>query len=195
MDEKEKVNIIKQIQDSNIQLCISFSGAGFQFLNDILKLEGASKCLLNAEIPYSKEALSKNFQMKEPFVTNNNSKKLSKISLDKFSEKLGGNILISIGCIGSIKTYYEKQGDEKAWIYFLTSNQHEYKIFIKFHKDLVKPISREAQDEIINNSILLTIRDFINNDYNFRLNYSGKNETLKLGSQDVATIYYKPKDL
>ena len=35
-----------------------FSGAGFQFLNDILKLEGASKCLLNADIPYSKESLN-----------------------------------------------------------------------------------------------------------------------------------------
>ena len=44
MDEKEKINIIKQIQDSNVLICISFSGAGFQFLNDILKLEGASKC-------------------------------------------------------------------------------------------------------------------------------------------------------
>ena len=43
MDEKEKINIIKQIQDSNIQLCISFSGVGFQFLYDLLKLEGASK--------------------------------------------------------------------------------------------------------------------------------------------------------
>ena len=62
MDEKEKINIIRQIQDSNIQLCISFSGAGFQFLNDILKLEGASKCLLNADIPYSKESLNQNFQ-------------------------------------------------------------------------------------------------------------------------------------
>ena len=58
MDEKEKINIIKQIQDSKIQLCVSFSGAGFQFLNDILKLEGASKCLLNADIPYSKEFFS-----------------------------------------------------------------------------------------------------------------------------------------
>jgi len=195
MDEKEKINIIKQIQDSNIQLCISFSGVGFQFLNDILKLEGASKCLLNAEIPYSKEALNENFQIKEPFVTKNNSEKLSRISLDRFSNKLKNNVLISIGCIGSIKTYYKKQGDEKAWVYFLTSNQQEHNLFIKFHKDLMNPISREAQDEIINISILLTIRDFINNNYNFPLNDLDENQTLKLESQDVATICAKPKDL
>ena len=107
MDEKEKINIIRQIQDSNIQLCISFSGAGFQFLYDLLKLEGASKCLLNAEIPYSEESLNQNFQINEPFVTRDNTKKLAKISLDKFSKNINNNILISIGCMGSIKTYYE----------------------------------------------------------------------------------------
>ena len=70
-----------------------------------------------------------------------------------------------------------------------------HNLFIKFHKDLMNPISREAQDEIINISILLTIRDFINNNYNFPLNDLDENQTLKLESQDVATICAKPKDL
>ena len=146
MDEKEKINIIKQIQDSKIQLCISFSGAGFQFLNDILKLEGASKCLLNADIPYSKESLNQNFQIYEPFITRDNTKKLAMSSLNKFSKNNSTNLIISIGCTGSLKTYYEKKGDEKAWIYFLTSDKQEYCFYLEFYSDLEKPLTREFQD-------------------------------------------------
>ncbi|MBH60793.1 MAG: hypothetical protein CL907_06500 [Dehalococcoidia bacterium] len=195
MDEKEKINIIRQIQDSNIQLCISFSGAGFQFLYDLLKLEGASKCLLNAEIPYSEESLNQNFQINEPFVTRDNTKKLAKISLDKFSKNINNNILISIGCMGSIKTYYEKKGDEKAWIYYMTSDKQEYCYYLKFFKDLKKPLTRELQDEFINIAIMANINDFINNNYKFPSEISDEFQTLKIDSEDVVEMHSNPSNI
>ena len=194
MDEKEKINIIKQIQDSKIQLCISFSGAGFQFLNDILKLEGASKCLLNADIPYSKESLNQNFQINEPFVTRDNTKKLAKISLDKFSKNNSTNLIISIGCMGSLKTYYEKKGDEKAWIYFLTSDKQEYCFYLEFYRDLEKPLTREFQDELINGIIMTKLREFINNNYKFSAQPSSEFKTIKVDSEDIGTIHSGPRE-
>ena len=192
MDEKEIINIIKLIQSSNIQLCISFSGAGFQFLNNVLRLEGASKCLINAEIPYSGQSLNENFQIYEPYITKENTKKLAKISLDKFSKIGSNNILMSIGCMGSIKTYYEKQGDEKAWLYFITSDQQEYCYFLKFYKDLARPISRESQDKCINKAILVTIRNFINDNYRFPMKTSDEYHTLKIDSQDAVEMHPNP---
>ena len=192
MDEKEKINIIKQIQDSKIQLCISFSGAGFQFLNDILKLEGASKCLLNADIPYSKESLNQNFQIYEPFITRDNTKKLAMSSLNKFSKNNSTNLIISIGCTGSLKTYYEKKGDEKAWIYFLTSDKQEYCFYLEFYRDLEKPLTREFQDELINGMIMTNLREFINNNYKFSAQTSSESKTIKVDSEDIATIHSGP---
>ena len=189
MDEKEKINIIKQIQDSKIQLCISFSGAGFQFLNDILKLEGASKCLLNADIPYSKESLNQNFQIYEPFITRDNTKKLAMSSLNKFSKNNSTNLIISIGCTGSLKTYYKKKGDEKAWIYFLTSDKQEYCFYLEFYRDIEKPLTREFQDELINGMIMTNLHQFINNNYKFSTQTSSELKTIKVGSEDIATIY------
>ena len=189
MDEKEKINIIKQIQDSKIQLCVSFSGAGFQFLNDILKLEGASKCLLNADIPYSKESLNQNFQIYEPFITRDNTKKLAMSSLNKFSKNISANIIISIGCMGSLKTYYKKKGDEKAWVYFLTSDKQEYCFYLKFYRDIEKPLTREFQDELINGMIMTNLHEFINNNYKFSTQTSSELKTIKVGSEDIATIY------
>ena len=194
MDEKEKINIIKQIQDSKIQLCISFSGAGFQFLNDILKLEGASKCLLNADIPYSKESLNQNFQIYEPFITRDNTKKLAMSSLNKFSKNNSTNLIISIGCTGSLKTYYEKKGGEKAWIYFLTSDKQEYCFYLEFYRDLEKPLTREFQDELINGMIMTNLREFINNNYKFSAQTSSESTTIKVDSEDIATIHSGPRE-
>jgi len=194
MDEKEKINIIKQIQDSKIQLCVSFSGAGFQFLNDILKLEGASKCLLNADIPYSKESLNQNFQIYEPFITRDNTKKLAMSSLNKFSKNISTNIIISIGCMGSLKTYYKKKGDEKAWIYFLTSDKQEYCFYLEFYRDIEKPLTREFQDELINGMIMTNLHEFINNKYKFSTQTSSELKTIKVGSEDIATIYSNPSE-
>ena len=194
MDEKEKINIIKQIQDSKIQLCISFSGAGFQFLNDILKLEGASKCLLNADIPYSKESLNQNFQIYEPFITRDNTKKLAMSSLNKFSKNNSTNLIISIGCTGSLKTYYEKKGDEKAWIYFLTSDKQEYCFYLEFYRDLEKPLTREFQDELINGMIMTNLREFINNNYKFSAQTSSESKTIKVDTEDIATIHSGPRE-
>ena len=194
MDEKEKINIIKQIQDSKIQLCVSFSGAGFQFLNDILKLEGASKCLLNADIPYSKESLNQNFQIYEPFITRDNTKKLAMSSLNKFSKNISTNIIISIGCMGSLKTYYKKKGDEKAWVYFLTSDKQEYCFYLKFYRDIEKPLTREFQYELINGMIMTNLHQFINNNYKFSTQTSSELKTIKVGSEDIATIYSNPSE-
>lgn len=194
MDEKEKINIIKQIQDSKIQLCVSFSGAGFQFLNDILKLEGASKCLLNADIPYSKESLNQNFQIYEPFITRDNTKKLAISSLNKFSKNNSTDIIISIGCMGSLKTYYEKKGDEKAWIYFLTSDKQEYCFYLEFYKDIEKPLTRVFQDELINGMIMTNLHEFINNNYKFSAQTSSEFKTIKVASEDIAAIHSKPRE-
>ena len=67
MLEKEKKLIIEKIQNSDLDICINLSGCGFQFLDNVLRISGASKFLLNAEIPYSKSILEnfikKNFSI------------------------------------------------------------------------------------------------------------------------------------
>ena len=65
MLEKEKKLIIEKIQNSDIDICVNLSGCGFQFLNNILKISGASKFLLNVEIPYSKLILEEFYKIKK----------------------------------------------------------------------------------------------------------------------------------
>ena len=167
MLEKEKKLIIEKIQNSDIDICVNISGCGFQFLNNILKISGASKFLLNVEIPYSKLILEEFYEIKSPYVTEENAKKLSLTSLDKFIKVKNNNILVSVGCIGTIKTYYKKRGSEKIYIHIISSNKKEYSFEINFKKG--SDASREEQDEKINLLILTLLNNFIDNNYEIEI--------------------------
>ena len=167
MLEKEKKLIIEKIQNSDIDICVNISGCGFQFLNNILKISGASKFLLNVEIPYSKLILEEFYEIKSPYVTEENAKKLSLTSLNKFIKVKNNNILVSVGCIGTIKTYYNKRGSEKIYIHIISSNKKEYSFEMNFKKG--SDVSREEQDEKINILILTLLNNFIDNNYEIEI--------------------------
>ena len=188
MLEKEKKLIIEKIQISDIDICINLSGCGFQFLNNVLRISGASKFLLNAEIPYSKLILEEFHNIKRPYVTEENAKKLSLTSLNKFIKVKNNNILVSVGCIGTIKTYYDKKGSEKIYIYIISSNKKEYSFEMNFKKD--SNASREEQDEKINILILTLLNNFIDNNYEIEI---GENKFKYLISSSDAIVNIKEK--
>ena len=188
MLEKEKKLIIEKIQNSDIDICINLSGCGFQFLDNVLRISGTSKFLLNAEIPYSKSILEKFYEIKSPFVTEDNAKKLSLFSLNKFIKNKNNKILISIGCIGTIKTFYKKRGEEKIYIYIISSNKKEYSFEMNFKKD--SEITREGQDELINILILIILNNFIDNNYEIEI---GENKFKYLISSSDAIVNIKEK--
>ena len=188
MLEKEKKLIVEKIQNSDIDICVNISGCGFQFLNNILKISGASKFLLNAEIPYSKLILEEFYKIKSPYVTEENAKKLSLTSLNKFIKVKNNNILVSVGCIGTIKTFYDKKGSEKIYIYIISSNKKEYSFEMNFKKD--SNVSREEQDEKINILILTLLNKFIDNNYEIEI---GENKFKYLISSSDAIVNIKEK--
>ena len=96
--------------------------------------------------------------------------------------------------MGSLKTYYEKKGDEKAWIYFLTSDKQEYCFYLEFYKDIEKPLTRVFQDELINGMIMTNLHEFINNNYKFSAQTSSEFKTIKVASEDIAAIHSNPRE-
>ena len=166
MLEKEKEIIINKIQNSKLDLSLIFSGCGFQFFNNILKISGSSKFFINAEFPYSKKILESKYLLKNPFVSKVNAEILSSRSMDEFINLKNNKILISIGCVGTIKTYYDKEGTESAWIYFKSSQNQNYYYNLKFNKN--ERLTRENQDEFINISILFVLKNYIDNNYEFK---------------------------
>ena len=77
----------------------------------------------------------------------------------------------------------------------MTSNQQEYCYYLKFFKDLKKPLTRELQDEFINIAIMASINDFINNNYKFPTEISDEFQTLKIDSEDVVEMHSNPPNI
>ena len=73
------------------------------YLTKILKIQFYNIGYLDTNLSYGKRLL----------LPKGSTKKLAKISLDKFSKNNSTNLIISIGCMGSIKTYYEKRAMKK----------------------------------------------------------------------------------
>jgi len=96
--------------------------------------------------------------------------------------------LISIGCIGTIKTFYKKRGEEKIYIYIISSNKKEYSFEMNFKKD--SEITREGQDELINILILIILNNFIDNNYEIEI---GENKFKSLISRTDAIVNIKEK--
>mgnify|MGYP001160784756 FL=1 len=165
MIEKEKKLIIEKIQNSKLDLSLIFSGCGFQFFNNILKVSGSSKFFINAEFPYSKKVLENKYQLKNPFVSKLNAETLCTKSINEFNSLKNKQILMSIGCVGSIKTFYNKKGTESAWVYLKSSQNQNYFYKLKFNKN--HDHTRESQDELINISILLVLNNYIDSNYDF----------------------------
>ena len=165
MIEKEKKLIIEKIQNSKLDLSLIFSGCGFQFFNSILKVSGSSKFFINAEFPYSKKVLENKYQLKNPFVSKLNAETLCTKSINEFNSLKNKKILMSIGCVGSIKTFYNKKGTESAWVYLKSSQNQNYFYKLKFNKNYDH--TRESQDELINISILLVLNNYIDSNYDF----------------------------
>ncbi|MEC7156776.1 MAG: hypothetical protein VXW63_01545, partial [Chloroflexota bacterium] len=113
-----------------------------------------------------KKILESKYLLTKPFVSKVNAEILSSRSMDEFINLKNNKILISIGCVGSIKTYYEKVGDENAWIYLKSSQNQNYYFNLKFNKN--DKLSRKNQDELINISILFVLKKYIDNKYEFK---------------------------
>ena len=165
MLEKEKKLIIEKIQNSKMDLSLIFSGCGFQFLNNILKVSGSSKFFINAEFPYSKKVLESKYKLNRPFISKNNAEIVCSKSISELNNLKNKEILMSIGCLGSIKTFYKKKGKEGAWIYLKSSKNQNYFYNLKFNENDYH--TRESQDEMINISILLVLNSYIDNNYDF----------------------------
>jgi hypothetical protein len=161
MKEKEK---IQHLYKSNLYLSLCFSGAGFSFINTLLSTEGASSTLLNADVPYSKYSLVNHYYLKEPFISNMNSTKICQLLQDEYSKAIDKKInkkktqLMTISCLGSIKTIKNKKGNHHAWV-SLQSNNSSKHIYINLEKNLR---SRIDEDLIIKSILIDSIYEFIN---------------------------------
>ena len=136
---------INNIHDADTQMVISVTGAGSKSINWLLSVPGASKTLLEANIPYS-ESSQKLFLGDSELsksVSSNVANALAKESYIKATRLKKSDIpVIGVGCTGAISTERNRKGHNQAFISIWTPNQIN-----EIHILLNKSDSNRTKDE------------------------------------------------
>lgn len=118
-------NIVQDIHQSQLKMCMAVAGAGNQAVNWLLNVPGASNTILDVSIPYSENAMSALLgQLPESIVSEETACAIAVerfIKAKKYSEN--STNAIGVGCTATIATNREKRGQHRAIIAVCSSDK------------------------------------------------------------------------
>lgn len=155
--QAELLNLIRLIHKSPYRVVLATAGAGTQALSDLLAVSGASDTLLEARVPYAKNAFM-DFVGGEPkkFVSAKAARLLAGSAFYR-AQHLTQQFpdvdhLVGLACSASIATNRPKRGDHHAWIVTWQKDQ-----IIQVHITLDKEKRTRNEEEILISKIMLNL--------------------------------------
>lgn len=154
---EEVLALVEEIHATDQQIVIATAGAGHTVLEWLLNVPGASRTMLEAIIPYSREAM-------EDFIGENPDKSVSKetawlmgsAALSKAKKQTSDPI--GIGCTATIKTVQPKRGEHRAIIsVWKPKSTKTYSLTL-----LKDARTREEEEELVSYILLIALCQAMN---------------------------------
>ena len=155
MDTKLR-NTIKAIHSSHIQAAIAVTGGGAQALSWLMEVPGASRTILNIDVPYSSKALE-NYLGWSPntAVSGKVAKYLAHRAFQNAVNLNSAASVVGIGATATIRTDRQKRGEHKFFIAACTREE-----IMVLSAKLIKGLrDRQGEDEIISKLIVKLLAD------------------------------------
>jgi nicotinamide mononucleotide (NMN) deamidase PncC len=155
MDTK-LIDTIKAIHSSHVQAAIAVTGGGAQALSWLMEIPGASKTILNIDVPYSAEALE-NYLGWRPnkAVSGKVAKYMAHRAFQNAVNLNSAPSAVGIGVTATITTDRQKRGEHEFFVAVCTQE----KIMVLSAK-LTKGLrDRQGEDEIISKLIVKLLAD------------------------------------
>ena len=117
----EVTKLVEKIHDQPHKIVLATAGAGTQALSDLLAVAGASNTLIEARVPYSKEAFDKFVgHQPEKYVSARAARLLAGSAFER-AFRLTGQYpnfenLVGLACSAAIATTKPKRGDHHAYV-------------------------------------------------------------------------------
>ena len=140
MNGNDQIRLIKQIHDADSRSCLVITGAGTSAISALFSVAGASRTVIDAQVPYSRTALDAYVGTQaEQHVSQDEAKTMAirayERSLQLSDPGLRANRLIGLSCTAAIATDRNRRGENRvhvAWhdgerciIYSLVMNKDE----------------------------------------------------------------------
>ena len=155
MTATERLQLIDQIHDSPLMVVIAVSGGGVASISDLLLVPGASRTVLEVQVPYSFSALSDLLGYPpEQAVSQEVAEKMAlacQVRAEQLSE--GSLPTAGVACTAALVTDRQRRGDNRAHIALATSGS-----LASSHVALEKGLhDRVTEDRIVSDEVLRMI--------------------------------------
>ena len=164
---KSKSEIIQRIHGNSSKVSLLLAGGGTNFVNDLLTEPGASRTILDLQIPYSESSMIKILgDSPDKFVSLSVAKKMAKIAYSRsLFLRMNKDPVLGLACTASIATDRSKKGSHEVHVVGHSSDTliSRSLIFKKGHR------SRTKEDEVVSTIALQTLCDLVNEKANLEI--------------------------
>ena len=161
--------LISDINNNDAKLVLTIAGAGIQAAKWLLDIPGASKTVLEIQIPYSDNSMSDVLgYMPEQFVSEQTGLDMARRAFERsLILRTQNERVIGVACTAAITTDRDRHGDNHAYICLWTADARHVE-----HLTLEKGIrDRQSEDHIISQSIINHISMGILNRSDLNINF------------------------
>lgn len=146
---------VETIQTSGRKACMVLAGGGSGAAHALLAQPGASRFILEVQIPYSREAMDE-YLGKNPaaYCREQTVRQLCEVAFQRAQRLSGGNAM-GIACTAALKTVEERDEVDRAFFGFQTFERQE------FHTLGFKDGTRRQQEEELSRSLLGKLAVFL----------------------------------
>lgn len=150
----EQCDLIESIQSSGFKACIITTGGGSGAIHEILAHPGASRFVLDARIPYSRESMNEFLGVQPESYCTKNTALLMAEQAYEHAGKMTPNA-IGISCTAALKTNVERGNPDRAFVCFFSGEKvEEYQVGFKAE-------SRVGQEEELSRMIIEKLALFL----------------------------------
>jgi len=150
-------SLVEAIQASGFNAAMVVTGGGSGAIHALLSHPGASRFMIEAQIPYSSEALGTYLgETPSQSCSEETARQLAAKALERASSlKPHLSNLIGVACTAALQTNRERKGSDRAFICIQSSKKEV------LHKLELAPDRRVDQENIVTEKLLKLIAEFV----------------------------------
>jgi len=154
--EGDRDRVVEAIQASGCKAAMVVSGGGSGAVHALLSHPGASRFVLEVQIPYSPEALAAYLGgTPAQACSEATAKAMAAKALERAGALQGGSHPLGVACTAALQTNRVRRGSDRAFLCFQTSEQ------MFFQRVEIAPGSRLCQESDLSDALLRGLAGFV----------------------------------
>lgn len=144
---------VESILQAGCPVATSFTGGGSRAVSWLLNHPGASRSLVEAQIPYHPQSIDSYLGIAGPHrAVEETARRLAAVARQRAEQFAADALAVGLGASAALATDRERQGQDRAFIACRNAARYEF-----VHLQFDKTADRLAQEEVLSKSLLATL--------------------------------------